>query len=207
MSSLDIHAGDVRSLRERKRQRTRAGLIDAALQLFATEGYAATTIDDIAAAVMVSRGTIFNYFHGKEGIILAWAQDLHSTLATMIEAGRAAHLPSATLLRAVAEALSQAVSRYPAAIRGLITELSAPDHERALGARAAFNLAAAVTPIAAAGQEAGDFRTDFTAAELGAFVAGAMLSAAAQAADPDTPAVTMEATLTLLLAALAPPPA
>ncbi|MFC5946574.1 TetR/AcrR family transcriptional regulator, partial [Micromonospora harpali] len=46
-------------LRERKKQKTRLALIDAALDLFLRQGYEATTVDQIAAAVEISPRTFF----------------------------------------------------------------------------------------------------------------------------------------------------
>lgn len=57
------------SRRERKKQETRRGLMEAALQLFSKRGYAATTIEDITDAVGVAKGTFFNYFETKEAIL------------------------------------------------------------------------------------------------------------------------------------------
>ncbi|GAA4827603.1 TetR family transcriptional regulator [Actinomycetospora corticicola] len=57
-------------LRERKKQRTRAELQRHALRLFRDHGYAATTVDDIAAAAEVSRSTFFRYFPTKEDVVL-----------------------------------------------------------------------------------------------------------------------------------------
>ncbi|WP_433473619.1 TetR family transcriptional regulator [Spirillospora sp. CA-142024] len=56
-------------LRERKKQRTRLALIDAALDLFLAKGYEATTIDEIVAAVEVSQRTFFRYFGTKEDVV------------------------------------------------------------------------------------------------------------------------------------------
>ena len=58
------------SLRQRKRERTRAALVAAALDLFERQGYEATTIDQIAAAADVSPRTFFRYFPTKEAVAL-----------------------------------------------------------------------------------------------------------------------------------------
>jgi AcrR family transcriptional regulator len=56
-------------LRERKKQRTRQALYEAATRLFLTQGYTRTTVAEIAAAAGVSTKTLFNYFSGKEDLL------------------------------------------------------------------------------------------------------------------------------------------
>lgn len=63
------------SLRERKKQRTREALREAAIRLFAEKGYSRTSIEDIASAAEVSRRTFFRYFGSKEGVIFADADE------------------------------------------------------------------------------------------------------------------------------------
>ncbi|MEU0394822.1 TetR family transcriptional regulator [Streptomyces sp. NPDC006208] len=62
-------------LRARKKQRTRDALLRAALELFTTQGYEETTVDEIADAVEVSQRTFFRYFATKEEAAFA-VQDL-----------------------------------------------------------------------------------------------------------------------------------
>jgi AcrR family transcriptional regulator len=57
-------------LRERKKAKTRAAIQEHALRLFSRQGYAETTVDQIAAAAEVSPATFFRYFPTKEDTVL-----------------------------------------------------------------------------------------------------------------------------------------
>ena len=57
------------SLRDRKTEQTRARIADAALDLFAKQGYAETTVDEIARAADISRRTLFLYFPNKAAML------------------------------------------------------------------------------------------------------------------------------------------
>jgi AcrR family transcriptional regulator len=57
-------------LRERKKAKTRAAIRGHAMRLFEEQGYAATTVDQIAEAAEVSQSTFFRYFPTKEDVIL-----------------------------------------------------------------------------------------------------------------------------------------
>lgn len=62
-------------LRERKKQRTRATLMDAAVELCNRQGFQRTTVDQIAAVADVSPRTFSRYFATKEAVMLALIDD------------------------------------------------------------------------------------------------------------------------------------
>jgi AcrR family transcriptional regulator len=59
-----------RGLRERKKLKTKEAIQREALRLFQAQGYAETTIEQIAAAAEISPSTFFNYFPTKEDVVL-----------------------------------------------------------------------------------------------------------------------------------------
>lgn len=78
-------------LRERKKQRTHETIERVALRLFDQHGYANTTLEDIAEAADVSRGTIFSYFDSKEDILFGEETTRLEQLEQMLE-----HRPGGT---------------------------------------------------------------------------------------------------------------
>jgi AcrR family transcriptional regulator len=57
------------SLREKQKHHTRAEIVRAAFELFATHGYEAVSVEMICDTVGISRATFFNYFPQKELIL------------------------------------------------------------------------------------------------------------------------------------------
>lgn len=64
----------------RKSERTRQRILDAALALFSTRGFNATTMRDIAAHAGVSPGLTYRYFARKEDLAVALYETLSETL-------------------------------------------------------------------------------------------------------------------------------
>lgn len=60
---------------EQAREATRRAILDAALELFVTEGYAHVSIRNVAAKVDYSPGAIYSYFPSKDDIFLALAEE------------------------------------------------------------------------------------------------------------------------------------
>jgi AcrR family transcriptional regulator len=64
------------SRRQRQAAQTRADILAAARRLFAERGYAATTIEAIAAEAEASEATVYAGFGSKRGILLAFQQQM-----------------------------------------------------------------------------------------------------------------------------------
>lgn len=68
----------------KKRARTRQGLLDAALRLFARQDVAATALQELATEAEVSTGTIYNYFRTREELAEAVGVALASEFSETI---------------------------------------------------------------------------------------------------------------------------
>jgi AcrR family transcriptional regulator len=65
-------------LRERKKLRTRHALADAALHMFAEQGFDATTLEELADQAEVSKSTFFRFFPAKEAAAIEAEAELWS---------------------------------------------------------------------------------------------------------------------------------
>ncbi|KJC43982.1 transcriptional regulator [Bradyrhizobium sp. LTSPM299] len=54
-----------------RREKTKAAIVKAARRIFGERGFAATTIDDIAAGARVAKGAVYHHFATKEAVFEA----------------------------------------------------------------------------------------------------------------------------------------
>lgn len=80
---------DTSGLRERKKRAMHQRLSDTAITLFLDRGFEKVTVADVAAAVEVSKPTLFRYFPTKEDLVLHRFAD-HEAEAARVVARRAA---------------------------------------------------------------------------------------------------------------------
>jgi AcrR family transcriptional regulator len=64
------------SRRERKKSAVRSLIIAAAIELFSRKGIDDVTVEQIAAAADIGKGTVYNYFKTKEDIVVAFMVEL-----------------------------------------------------------------------------------------------------------------------------------
>jgi len=61
--------------REQKKKQTRAAILEAALHLFSKKGYENTSIDELALAAGIGKGTVYTYFRSKSEIFLSFCEE------------------------------------------------------------------------------------------------------------------------------------
>lgn len=102
-----------------QRLKMRRELAAAAMELFATKGYEATTVDEIAARAGVARRTFFRHFRSKEEAIFPDHDDTLVRAEAVLNAAPAHEHPLDTVCRGIKEVMRMyaaqpeiSVSRY-----------------------------------------------------------------------------------------------
>jgi AcrR family transcriptional regulator len=103
------------SRRNESKARTRQALVEAALDLFAEDGYDATTTEAIAERANVSPRTFFRYFATKESVLFFGEYDYIRSFAGVYLA-QPRSLPELEAIRASFLMLAPALSRIKARI-------------------------------------------------------------------------------------------
>ena len=106
------------------RNLSRQKIIQAAIELFASQGVSETTTKQIAELAQVNEVTLFRQFGNKHGLLLAVIED--AKVFGQLGQSLATELPPASslaqMLRAYANTCLQALEQTPAVIRSLIGE-------------------------------------------------------------------------------------
>jgi AcrR family transcriptional regulator len=93
-------ASKPRGLRERKKIRTREAIRRAAVELVGSNGYASTTVEQIAEAAVVSPATFFRYFPTKGSALIT--NDLDQVFVSAL-ASQPADIPTGKAFRRALE--------------------------------------------------------------------------------------------------------
>lgn len=171
-TSLELPALRAPSRRADGKARVRARLLGAARILFARQGVAATTVDDIARLADVSRATAFNYFASKQVLLAALVHEMEARFLHIMDAQLEQPATAAERIAALFSWTAAKVEETPELSRVLIgasetTFGAAPDS----GVRTARTHRAFLR-VLDAGRREGNVRRDVPTAVLAEIVGG-----------------------------------
>ena len=152
--------------RQRRSTETRERLFRAALRLFAEQGFAETTVEDITNAADVGKGTFFNYFPSKEHILIAFSDMQLSKLQATVEQMRARPEPMRSFFRAMTLRMTEEPSKSPDVVRALLQANLSSSSVRSVMLERSARAEGLLTQLVQIGQERGEFRRDVPALEL-----------------------------------------
>ena len=152
--------------RQRRSAETRERLFRAALRLFAEQGFAETTVEDITNAADVGKGTFFNYFPSKEHILIAFSDMQLSKLQATVDQMRARPEPMRSFFRAMTLRMTEEPSKSPDVVRALLQANLSSSSVRSVMLERSARAEGLLTQLVQIGQERGEFRRDVPALEL-----------------------------------------
>ena len=157
------------SRRERHRAETRARLLQAALSLFARQGFAATRVEQITEAADVGKGTFFNYFPTKEHVLAGFAGRQIGKIQGALEKARQGAAPLRELLFHLLLSLEKEPGLNPELTRSLLVALLSSPAVRELAKPHLERGRRLLAEIFALGQHRGEICADAAPLELARF--------------------------------------
>jgi AcrR family transcriptional regulator len=141
---------------DRRRQ-----ILDAAIRVFARQGFHACRVSDIANEAGVAYGLVYHYFNSKEQVLNELFVERWSLLLAAIEEIDAQPTPPREKLDAVAGFIIESYRRDPELMKVIIVEVTRAANSfgrtHLPEIRQAYDL---IAKIVADAQQAGDFRDD-----------------------------------------------
>jgi AcrR family transcriptional regulator len=147
---------DSSSRRERKKLALRGRILDAAGELFAERGFAATKVADICERADVAQKTFFNHFATKHDVLREVAEGALDQLLVAVEAVRKQERTTATRLARFFAHVADEMAQGGAMQRELVTELVHTVHGMPEKSEHARRLHAAFGEIVREGLAAGE---------------------------------------------------
>ncbi len=155
-------------------------IVESAATQFAKAGYAATAMDDVAAAAGVSKGSLYDYFKDKEDLFYAvfeWCeQRTMLTAMAQLKPERTAKDQILSFAEAVVSALMEQVDLYPVTLE--VWAAAAKSGTRLRFAQAMQSLyvqyRGQVEALLHAAQDGGEIRKDVDTKAIAALLVGAV---------------------------------
>lgn len=162
------------SQRQLQKADTARRIFQTALALFREQGYAATTVEQIARAAGVAKGTFFTHFPSKDAVLDHIGRLQMDRLEAAFAGNPAfAALPARARLHALLAALAAGVEGQPAEMRALTVELLTRRSLFEIDRQGIDELDTMLAGIVAEGQARGELRSDVEPGRIAAMVRGA----------------------------------
>jgi AcrR family transcriptional regulator len=127
MTAVMILPRKKQSVRELRKERTRAHLIEVAIKLFSRHGIDSTTVEQIASGAGVGKGTVYNYFAAKEDIIVAFMAELEMQARPAVKRFSESHAALEDILAGFSWHLLNAKRDYRTFLRAVLARMIGPD--------------------------------------------------------------------------------
>jgi AcrR family transcriptional regulator len=142
------------SRRDRKRERTRREIYEAAMRLFAQSGFDAVTLAEICEAADVGRGTFFLHFPSKAALLAEFNERVAEDFRAALREPRA---PARAELRALVERLSVELVAQAEIMKAMLAEFFVSPEAQAVAMQPDNALRVLVAEIIERGQRSGEF--------------------------------------------------
>ncbi|MDH2387386.1 ScbR family autoregulator-binding transcription factor [Streptomyces sp. HNM0663] len=106
---MEMAGPRTRELKQERAVRTREGILTAAAQAFAADGYPAVTILDVAEATGMTKGAVYFHYENKDALALAVTEQFYRRIDEIAEAVAELELPP---LGSVAELLLRTAAAF-----------------------------------------------------------------------------------------------
>jgi AcrR family transcriptional regulator len=160
----------VSSRRDRNRQEQRERILDAARELFASRGFDAVTMSEVAEQAGVVRATVFNHFGSKGALVEAITAGVLDVWGAMLERALADEKTSTpTLLRALFDHMGLGIEQFHGFYRGVFREIMKIQvglDEGGLAEQANARANERLARLIARGQQRGELARDLETADL-----------------------------------------
>lgn len=117
---LRLGSGRPLGRRGRRKAETRTRILRAAFELFARQGFFATTVEQITEAADVGKGTFFNYFPTKEHALAGFGQMQLARVDAALAVAQEGRKPMRAILRQLALSLGEEPGRSQTLSRNLM---------------------------------------------------------------------------------------
>ena len=111
-----------------KSEETSLRILEAALELFRTQGYDKTTMRDVAARAGVATGAAYYYFESKDAIVQAFYAQASAAMQPLLEAAVTGQKTLENRLKAILGAKLDYFAPHRSVLRALLRNGADPEH-------------------------------------------------------------------------------